>query len=125
KIKKNLSLDADGSIYSFPSITEPEFISKRMAAKPYINEKWLKELNMDMPETTDEFYEYLKAVKEQDHGNNEGTPYSSPDINHLLSWLKGSFGIANRGYQNNYYDMDPDNEGELRFYPISDGYKNM
>lgn len=124
EIKKSLTMH-DGGIYSFPSINEPDFISMRMAAKPFINRDWLDELDLDMPETTEEFYDYLKAVKEEDPGNNDGIPYGSPDIGNLLSWLKGSFGIANRGFTNNYYDVNPDNEDELRFYPISDGYKEM
>lgn len=124
EIKKSISM-SDGGIYSFPSINDPDFTSMRMAAKPFVNRDWLDELDMDMPETTDEFYEYLTAVKEKDPGNNEGIPYGSPDIDNLLSWLKGSFGVGNLGFANNYFDMDPDNNDELRFYPISDGYKEM
>ena len=124
EIKKSMTMH-DGSIYAIPSINEPDFVSMRMAAKPFINRDWLDELGMDMPETTDEFYEYLKAVKEEDPGNNDGIPYGSPDIGNLLSWLKGSFGVGNLGFANNYFDMDPENEGELRFYPTSDSYNEM
>lgn len=124
EIKKSMTM-ADGGIYSIPTIIEPDFISHRMAAKPYINQDWLDELDMTLPETTDEYYEYLKAVKEEDPGNNDGIPYGSPDIGNLLSWLKGSFGVANLGFAHNYIDEDPENEGELRFYPISESYKEM
>lgn len=124
EVKKGITMH-DGKIYSFPSLSEPDFISLRMGAKPYINRNWLDELNMDMPETTEEFYDYLTAVKEEDPGDNNGIPYGSQGINNLLGWLKGSFGVGNLGPANNYYDEDPDNEGQLRFYAISDGYKEL
>src|SRR5690625_6304647 len=72
---------------------------------------------MDMPETTEEFYGYLKSVKETDvMGNGQGDeiPFSAMDIDHLFHYLKGSFGIGNRGNSNEYIDIDPDT-GEVRF----------
>src|SRR5699024_764252 len=41
-----------------------------------------------------------------------------------LNWLKGSFGIGNRGVSSGYLDMDP-TENKVRFYPITDEYKEM
>src|SRR5690625_7065651 len=72
---------------------------------------------MDMPETTEEFYGYLKSVKETDvMGNGQGDeiPFSAMDIDHLFHYLKGSFGIGNRGNSNEYIDIDPET-GEVRF----------
>jgi len=124
EIEPAITMD-DGGIYSFPTIEAPEFLSMRTAAKPYINKDFLESLDMDMPETTDEFYEYLKAVKEQDPaGNGNSIPYGAPNINELLSWLKGSFGISNKGFQNFNFDLDPESD-KMRFYPISDEYKEM
>src|SRR5699024_3456684 len=124
EIEPAITMD-DGGIYSFPTIEAPEFLSMRTAGKPYINKDFLESLDMDMPETTDEFYEYLKAVKEQDPaGNGNYIPYGAPNINELLSWLKGSFGISNKGFQNFNFDLDPESD-KMRFYPISDEYKEM
>lgn len=126
EIKKSITMP-DGGIYSFPTIESPDFISLRMAAKPFINEQWLKVLKMDMPETTDDFYTYLKAVKETDlngNGQADEIPYGAPHINNLLSWIKGSFGVGNRGFQHFFLDSDPETK-ELRFYPITDQYKDM
>jgi putative aldouronate transport system substrate-binding protein len=125
-IKKGLTMP-DGNIYSFPTIESPDFLSVRMAAKPYINEEWLDKLDMDMPETTEEFYEYLKEVKSTDlngNGKDDEIPYGAPSIDDLLSWIKGSFGISNKGFQNPYFDLDP-KEDKMRFYPTSDEYKEM
>lgn len=126
EIKKSITMP-DGGIYSFPSIESPEFISMRMAAKPFINKNWLETLDMEMPETTDDFYNYLKAVKETDlngNGKADEIPYGAPHINNLLSWIKGSFGVGNRGFQHFFLDSDPETD-ELRFYPTTEQYKEM
>ena len=117
----------DGNIYSLPSIFSPEFLSMRIGAKPFINKEWLEALDMDMPETTDEFYDYLKAVKEDDpngNGKNDEIPYGGAHMGWLTEWLKGSFGLGNKGPANGNIDLDPDGD-DMRFYPISDEYKDM
>ncbi len=91
---------------------------------PWIRQDWLDELGMDNPETTEELYEYLKAVKEKDPGNNNAIPLGSQSIGGILTWLKGSFGVGNRGQTHQFIDMDPE-RNQLRFYPISDDYKEM
>src|SRR5699024_11116210 len=110
----------DGNIYSFPLISDPDFASHRIQARPFINKKWLDELGMDIPETTDEFYDYLTAVKE----DLDETPFGGPYIDTLVQYLQGSFGLANRGGANAYIDEDPDS-GDMRFFPTSDAYKEM
>src|SRR5699024_619947 len=98
-IEKQITLP-DGNIYAFPMIVDEEFFSYRTREKPWINEKWLDNLNMDMPETTEEFYDYLKAVKEGDptgNGESDITPYGGREIDPLFNYLKGSFGVANKG----------------------------
>lgn len=110
----------DGNIYSFPLISDPEFASHRIQARPFIKETWLDELGMDMPETTDEFYEYLTAVKDE-LGE---IPYGGPYIDTLVQYLQGPFGLANRGGSNSYLDEDPET-GDARFFPVSDEYKEM
>lgn len=115
----------DGNIYSMPNIYSPDFLSLRIGATPWINREWLDTLKMDMPETTDEFYQYLKAVKEQDpngNGKHDEIPFGGPNINELIGWVQGSFGINNRA--DKYVDMDP-NTDKMRFIPTSDGYKEM
>lgn len=127
-IRKGLTFP-DGNIYSFPTIYSPEFTSLLVGSKPWINEEWLDELGMDNPETTEDFYQYLKAVKGTDligDGKDNEIPYgeSSNELDYLSNWLKGSFGIGNRGRLHQNVDVDPDTE-ELRFVPILDGYKEM
>lgn len=126
EVEKGLTFP-DGNIYSFPTIYSPDFTSFLIGARPWINQKWLDQLGMDMPETTDEFYNYLKAVKETDlngNGKADEIPYGGTSIDGLIDWLKGSYGLGNRGNRHSYIDMDPKGE-QLRFIPISDEYKEM
>lgn len=117
----------DGNIYGLPKITDEDFLSYRTKEKPWINEEWLDNLGMDMPETTEDFYDYLKAVKEGDptgDGDDDIVPYGGREIEPLFDYLKGSFGVANKGTNNENIDVDPDS-GELRFFPTSDDYKEL
>lgn len=126
-IKKGITFP-DGNIYSFPTIYSPEFLSNLIGAKPWINQEWLDQLGMENPETTEELYEYLKAVKETDlngNGKNDEIPLGSVAMDRIIHWLAGSFGIGNKGnILNQVLDQDPET-GELRFYPVTDGYKEM
>lgn len=58
----------DGNIYALPEVNECYHCS--MSQKMWIYEPWLKKLNLDMPETTEELYEVLKAFKENDPNGN-------------------------------------------------------
>jgi len=117
----------DGNIYGLPTLDEPGFDSKSMGSQTWFREDWLEQLDMEVPETTDEFYEFLKAVKETDligDGSNDEIPFGTLSIGLLVEWLEGSFGVGNRGLSVGKVDMDP-NEEKLRFYPITDEYKEL
>lgn len=115
----------DGNIYSMPSIIEEDFVSVRIASRPWINQDWMTEVGMELPETTEEFYEYLRAVKELDPvGNGETIPLGGTSIGDLSSYLAGSFGVMNRGIRNGSVDMDEETE-QLRFYPTTEEYKEL
>jgi len=125
-IKKGMTFP-DGSIYSLPTIYDPDFPSLLVGSKFWIREDWLEELNMTMPQTTDDYYEYLKAVKETDlngNGKNDEIPFGGTSITGLFQWLTGSFGIQNRGRNHGFIDLDPETEN-LRFFPIEDEYKEL
>lgn len=125
-IRKGITFPDDG-IYGLPTIYDPEFPSLLIGAKFWIREDWLDELDMDLPETTDEFYEYLKAVKETDllgDGSGDEIPYGATSISQLRQVLTGAFGVQNRSRKHAYIDADPDT-GDVRFFPIADGYKEM
>lgn len=60
----------DGEIYSLPDVNICYHCGLRQ--KYWINSEWLKKLGLDMPTTTDEFYNVLVAFRDQDpNGNGE------------------------------------------------------
>lgn len=74
---------ADGNIYALPAPNECYHCSMRQ--KLWIYEPWLEKLNLEMPTTTEEFYEVLKAFKTQDPNGNgiaDEIPFSgAPQVN--------------------------------------------
>lgn len=121
-IEKNIRM-ADGKIYSFPYLVTAS--PSRISPKLFINEAWLETLKMDMPETTEDFYELLKAMKEYDYNGNGETdeiPLSCDGIGMITKGLMGSFGLMTRGAAQEEWDIDPET-GELRFIKTSDAYK--
>src|SRR5699024_3930705 len=49
-------------------------------------------------------------------------PFGSPGIEYIVRWLRGSFGVGNRGTE--YIDLDPETE-DVRFYVTTDRYKDL
>jgi putative aldouronate transport system substrate-binding protein len=65
---KNGISTPDGKIYALPQINECYhcWYSQKM----WINKAWLDKLGLKMPETTDDFFQVLKAFKEKDPNGN-------------------------------------------------------
>ncbi len=61
---------ADGKIYQLASFGDEGFDT---LISTIINEEWLTNLDLEMPTTTDEFYDVLKAFKEKD-ADGDGDP---------------------------------------------------
>ena len=59
---------ADGNIYQLPMIGES--LQYETPYHMFINKKWLDNLGMPVPVTTEEFYQSLKAFKEKDPNGN-------------------------------------------------------
>lgn len=114
----------DGNIYSVPTLHHPEAMTSLMEDKPWINKEILDELGMENPQTTDEFYEYLKASKELSVDGHDVIPFSSVSMGRLYHLINGAFGIQNRGLMHGLIDEDPQ-DGGLRFFPVADEYKQM
>lgn len=118
EIRKSITFP-DGNIYSLPVIHDPEFTSVRTHPLMWYNSELLDKYGMDVPSTTEEFYQFLKKVQEEDP---DITPYGSHNGTTLINFLHGAFGVATTG--RSYIDKDP-NTGELRFYPITEEYKKL
>ncbi|MFK7697300.1 ABC transporter substrate-binding protein [Paenibacillus sp. HJGM_3] len=126
EIRKALTMP-DGNIYSFPSMIDPGFTSAIIGSQLWINEPFLKALGMKEPQTTEELYQYFKAVKTKDPNRNgiaDEIPLALYDINWLIDQLKGSWGLGNRGNNHPRVDVDPA-MGKLRYIPADPGYKEL
>lgn len=123
-VRKGLAT-ADGSIYAMPSLTDSPSIE--IARKLFLNKNWLEKAGKPMPRTTDELYETLKAFRDGDmngNGQADEVPLTADSLDEAVQVLRGAFGLGNRGTGNGNWDVDPET-GELRFFPISDQYKQL
>ena len=119
--RKLISQD-DGEIYSLPFLSVCYHCN--YSQKFFINKTWLDNLGLAMPTTTDEYYEVLKAFKEQDANGNGDPNDEIPLITCTNGWhvdLDGFLMCA-------FTYSDPDTKlavenGKIIFTPTSDGYK--
>ncbi|GGD83398.1 sugar ABC transporter substrate-binding protein [Paenibacillus nasutitermitis] len=58
----------DGNMYGLPQVNECYHCT--MSQKMWINQEWLTKLGLQMPATTEEFYQVFKAFKENDPNGN-------------------------------------------------------
>ena len=83
----------DGHIYTIPYICGDTTVGY----SPYINGKWLENVGMEIPKTTEEFEAVLKAFKEKDaNGNgdpNDEIPFSADPNNLHIEAMTGWFGL--------------------------------
>ena len=98
ELKKQISLD-DGTIAMFPSArTDPRV---RIWFGPQIRQDWLDNLGLDMPQTIDDWYNVLKAFKEQDANGNgdmdDEIPFVAAGASSLSCYLlsfAGAYGLV-------------------------------
>lgn len=120
---KKIATAPDGHIYSLPS-----YRPFRPAVNNawIINTTWLDNLGLEMPTTTEEFYNVLKAFKEQDaNGNgdpNDEIPFTTdPDGMFSFQDLFNSFGITNTS---NFFNEKMDvRDNQVRFLPVQPEFK--
>ena len=78
----------DGNIYGIPNVNL--YVHGTVYDKMWVNQTWLDALDMDMPETTEEFREMLIAFKENDPNGNGiqdeiGLVTQGVDITYLMN----------------------------------------
>lgn len=100
----------DGHIYALPDYSE--CYQCQFQNRMYINQAWLDALDLDMPRTTDEFSDVLRAFKTRDpNGNGENdeiplTGYVSWDATKPDSFLLNAFMFASGNKLQSYVDLD-------------------
>ncbi|CDN42240.1 ABC transporter, solute-binding protein [Paenibacillus sp. P22] len=125
-IKQGITMP-DGNIYSLPVIYDPDFRSVFFNT-PWVRTEWLQKLGIQEPQDLDQFKAMLKAFKTGDPNGN-GKPdeiaWGGTGTAGLMGYLKGSFGLNNRGAANPYVDEAPANKGKIRFVAAAPEYKKL
>lgn len=119
-IKKGMTMP-DGNIYSIPRVYDPEFESVLLNPKLWVDQDLMDELGLEIPETTEEFFQFLTTLKEANGG---APPFGADAFTRMIKTLNGAWGLQNRGSQHAFVDVDPDTN-ELRFVPTDDRYREM
>ncbi len=122
QIRKLISQN-DGEIYSLPGIAVCYHCN--YSQKMYINSTWLKNLNLEMPTTIDEYYNVLKAFKEQDANGNGDPSDEIPLIANANGWHTQLDGFLMNAFT--YCDADTHmavEDGKLIYTAATDKYRN-
>lgn len=112
----------DGNIYSLPNVDGSLHVQYNM--KLWLNTKWLDNLGLKMPTTTDEFYNVLKAFKEQDANGN-----GDPNDEIPLSTVTSGAGTQIDGFLMNPFQLTSETKklyvdnGTVTYAPVQEGYK--
>ncbi len=119
---------ADGKKYSWGTVNESP--ARDYPDNLYINKVWLDNLNLEVPTTMEEYYDVLKAFKEQDaNGNgdpNDEIPYTFLPINHINGYgsFFGAYGRAEAfngpGGILNHFVVE---NGKVVYEPITEEWK--
>ncbi len=124
-----LSLAFDGHTYSWGDINDSP--SRDWPGNLYINKTWLDNLGLQVPTTMDEYYDVLKAFKEQDaNGNgdpNDEIPYTFFSYQHINGYggFFGAYGEAEAfnaaGAPLNHFIVDENDK--VVYLPLTEEYK--
>lgn len=119
---------ADGQKYSWGTVNESPV--RDYPDNLYINKTWLDNLGLEVPTTMEEYYEVLKAFKEQDaNGNgdpNDEIPYTFLAINQINGYgsFFGAYGHAEAfnaaGSTLNHFVVE---DGKVIYEPITEEWK--
>ncbi|NMB42066.1 MAG: extracellular solute-binding protein [Firmicutes bacterium] len=110
------SMMPDGEVYSLGLVRNS--VGSVVASKLYFNQEWLNKVGLKVPTTAGEFYNVLKAFKNNDPNGNgiadEVGMYTS--MTHLEYVTLGMFGLGNQGMCNGFIDKDL-STGKARYFP--------
>ena len=117
----------DGNIYGIPSINECYHCSYN--PKFWVYKPWLEKLGLDIPETTEDFYQMLKAFKTMDPNGN-GIADEIPMSGSPTGWysrtehfLMNAFVFDDGGSKEQEYFFQVE-DGELSFVADTEGWRD-
>lgn len=103
----------DGNIYSIQEHNLAYHVT--MPYKMWINTTWLDNLGLEMPTTTEEFYQVLKAFKEQDANGN-----GDPNDEIPLSTCTGGANVEIDGFIMNAFTQNEPNNTNAKRIRVND-----
>lgn len=109
----------DGNMYMLPCVRSYENDKGRFAGALYINQTWLDNLGLQVPTTTKEFKEVLKAFRDNDPNGNgikDEIPFDMAGDIH--NGMYGAFGLP--VYNDMWY---VDDNGTVHYGPVEDNYR--
>lgn len=119
--------DMEGNIYCLPTINFTYHVSH--PRKIWIYEPWLEALDLEMPQTTEEFEAVLKAFKEMDpNGNGEADEIPAAGAikgweANIVGFLMSSFQIEDFRVSNRNAARLINNNGSIEFTANTEGYR--
>ncbi|WP_271629211.1 extracellular solute-binding protein [Caldicellulosiruptor sp. DIB 104C] len=121
-IKKMVST-VDGDLYCFPSLKE---LPIDAYYGPQVRKDWLKKLNIDPPETVDEWYKMLKAFKLNDpngNGQRDERPFSilRGASNPRAAFDYSSFLVGAWGIKTDFFQIN----GKVKYGPLEPQFKSF
>ncbi len=117
---------SDGKIYSLPSVNEcPVGLIEQYL---WINKAWLDKLGLEIPKTTDELIEVLRAFKTKDpngNGKADEIPMSfrPTDSQSYPQALLSFWGVSTK--HGTYDQVLTVQDGEVKFAPVMDEWKEL
>jgi putative aldouronate transport system substrate-binding protein len=111
-------ISADGNIYSLAGYSNNE--PNQLAMRFWINKPFLDKLGMKVPATTDELYQYLKAVKTQDPNGN-GRADEIPLVGDTEGWYGNVDGFLMNAFIFNETSNDRNPIVRRRVFLTKDG----
>lgn len=103
---------SDGGIYSLPRVTMTSDNHMRFPYKLYMRKTWLDNLNLEVPKTTEEYYNVLSAFREDDpngNGQNDEIPFAMAGVTNAYF---GSWGLS--FYSNSKY-LSVTDDGKVEY----------
>ncbi len=113
----------DGNIYGIPAYLVS--ISDELRYRAWINTRWLENVGMESPTTTEEFYEVLKAFKEKDANGNGDPNDEIPMIGNSKGWSTDCRMFLTNAfvYEDGGFGYLVDAEGKVSFNYTTDEYR--
>lgn len=123
-LMKEMSTNMDGNIYALPTWSALEHT--QVPQRAWINTHWLEQLNLEVPETTEEFVAVMKTfITEDPNGNGEADEIGILGSPNLWHGIPDSFFINSF----TYYDgkdgehLEAGEDGKLSYIGVKEEYK--